>query len=412
MQPQPLIPISISGLTATQLIQLETCVKCGACAHACPVYNEDKHSFAIPALKLSELRDIVNRANSILSILFPRRMLVARGKLEKIAKEAYGRCTLCGRCWVGCVFNIDNRELREVLRSTLYRANLLPEPLMKFASALREARNPLGLEAKRRLNWVNKLKEVKVGEEASTVYFVGCQSSLTEDGEGIATATATLLSLSREDWAILGEQEWCCGNPWIAIGDFEQARRHALHNTLAIEALRAKRVITSCACCYQLLKWKYPQLIGRQPRFEVLHTSEYLSQRTSIIPHGNPVPLYKRLDVRATYHDPCLLARLGGVVEEPRRIIRGLVKEFIEMPENRIDTYCCGGGGLLKELERDLSVKIGIRRIKHAESVKAELLLTACPFCKANLAEAAAKAGSSIRVLDLAELVARQAGLT
>lgn len=243
------------------------------------------------------------------------------------------------------------------------------------------------------------------------MYFVGCQASLAENGQRTAIATAALLDLLREDWAILGEQEWCCGNPWIAIGDFEQLRRYALHNTLAVEALGAKRVVTSCACCYQVLKWKYPRLIGRQPRFEVLHISEYLDQRTSIMPQGNPIPIYKPLDVKATYHDPCELARLGGVVEEPRRIINGLVRDFAEIPENKADTYCCGGGGLLKEVDSDLSIRIGMRRIKHAESVKAELLITACPFCKANLAEAAAKAGSRIQVLDLVELVARQAGL-
>ncbi|MCP8315665.1 MAG: (Fe-S)-binding protein [archaeon] len=397
------VTVSIDELTATQVIELETCVRCGACANSCPVYLEDKNVLAIPALKLNELRYLVNKERSILSIIFRPRPVKAE-RLEEISKQSY-RCTLCGRCMTGCVFGIQNRELREVLRSILYRSGYLPTPLKKIATSLSEKMNPFEANAEKRLRWIEQtgLKEVPIKERADTVFFVGCSSAFLELNQRIAFATASILNHVKENWTLLGD-EWCCGNPWIAIGDQRKAQEFARHNTYLIESMGAKRVITSCAACYKMLKWKYPQIIRHQPRFEVLHFTEFLSR---CIRDGQ-IQFSEKVRGRVTYHDPCELSRLGGVVEEPRYVLKRLTDKFLEMPENRMDTYCCGGGGFLKEIDDELRLKIGTTRIKHAEKTQAEILTSACPTCKITLIDSAKEARSDVKILDLAELVAEQ----
>ena len=111
------------------------------------------------------------------------------------------------------------------------------------------------------------------------------------------------------------------------------------------------------------------------------------------------------------FHDPCYLSRLGGVAEEPRYILRYVAENFCETPENRMDTYCCGGGGFLKELDNELRLKIGAIRLKHALNVGAEIIASACPYCKTALTDTARDMGSKVEVLDLAELLAKQMGI-
>ncbi len=393
-------------LTTRQLIELETCVRCGACAEACPVYKASEDVLAMPALKLKELRDLVHRGQGILASIFKPKPVDVK-ELERIAKEAY-TCTLCGRCMPGCVFGIQNRELREALRFILYRSGVIPDQLKKIASYLDEKKNPFNAEPADRLKWVayslSELGEIPVNKRAETVYFVGCRTSLIEPNHDIARLTAFLLNHVGEDWTILGENEWCSGVSWIAIGDVEKARDYARHNVRLIESLGAKKVVVTDAECYAMLKWRYPQLIFRQPNFKVLHITEYLAD---CIEKGK-IDFYGDIDKVVTYHDPCMLSRLGGVVEEPRLILNTLTSKFVEMPENKMDTYCCGGGGFLPEVNRELSMKIAKTRIGHAKEVGAEVIVTSCPMCREMLREAVKELNEKIEVVDIVELAVKK----
>ena len=400
-------PIAIDSLTIAQAVELETCVKCSACAKSCPIYDADKRKVAIPLTKLTELRYLLNKNNGILSTILPRSRSVPLERLEKSSWESY-RCTLCGRCMTGCAFGIQNRELREALRSILYRSGVLPKPLRKIAASLRDVRNPFGADPKARAKWIEDMgfREVPVQEKADTVFFVGCSSAFSDTNRRIAYATASILNTVGERWTLLGERESCCGNPWIALGDQSKALEYAFNNISLIESLGVKRVVTSCASCYKMLKWKYPQLALRHPRFEVLHTTEFMERCIA----DNRIA-FKKLDKTVTYHDPCELSRLGGVIEEPRRILHRLTDNYVEMPENRMDTYCCGGGAFLEDIDNELRLDVGAIRIGHAEKIHADILTSACPICRTTLHESAKKIGSDLRVMDITELLAEQMGI-
>ncbi|MEM2058643.1 MAG: (Fe-S)-binding protein, partial [Thermoproteota archaeon] len=111
------------------------------------------------------------------------------------------------------------------------------------------------------------------------------------------------------------------------------------------------------------------------------------------------------------YHDPCELARLSGVIDEPRRVINTVTTSFKEMPENRRDVRCCGGGGILQAVNDELRLNIAEKRVKQAKALEAEILTSACPACKITLMDGTKKVGAKIQVLDVVELFARRLGL-
>ena len=116
-------------------------------------------------------------------------------------------------------------------------------------------------------------------------------------------------------------------------------------------------------------------------------------------------------DEKLTYHDPCELSRLGGVVDEPREILRRASEGFVEMPENGMDVRCCGGGGLLQATDNELRLSIAKYRLKQAKSVGAKILTSACPACNLTFLDAVRATGDDLEVIDLTEYIARQLGL-
>jgi Fe-S oxidoreductase len=69
--------------------------------------------------------------------------------------------------------------------------------------------------------------------------------------------------------------------------------------------------------------------------------------------------------------------------------------------------WCCGAGGGVKETNADFAGWTARERIAEAEETGAEALVTACPGCKRSFMDAVKPNGSSLRIYDVAELVAR-----
>jgi heterodisulfide reductase subunit D len=394
--------LSFRNLDAYKLINMETCTQCGVCSYACPAYVTTADNYAVPAWKGVEFRRLLVGQRGFRSAILGRRP-VPRERLRNIASKGLYLCSLCGRCMPGCVFTIQNLELWETLRSIIYEQGEASPNLMKLDGSLEENMNPYDREHSDRLSWVKELgpKDVKEGQRAKTLYYVGCTSSYQE--QAIASSTATILDKMNEDWSLFGKDEWCCGDPHNAIGNQEKAKEFAKHNIEVASSLGASRIITSCAHCYRMWKWKYPEMIGSHGT-EVLHTTEYIQECMK----SGKLRLEGKLPGRTTYHDPCYLSRLGGVANEPRNILSKLAENFVEMRERKFDSFCCGGGAMTEAANVDLWSKIGNERLKQADITHSELLVSACPFCRRSLTQAAERSGSKMQVLDITELVAKQ----
>jgi len=395
--------LSFKLLDGYQTINMETCTRCGACGRSCPAYTVTKDDYAVPAWKGVEFRRLLNRQRGFLSAVLGQRP-IPREWLRNISSKGLYLCTLCGRCMPGCVFNIQNLELWEVLRSIIHEEGEASPSLMKVSASLEHNRNPYDRDHAERLRWIKELglEDVKTGERAEALYYVGCTSSYQE--QGIASSTASILNRMNEDWSLFGSDEWCCGDPYFAVGDRDKAKEFAQHNLEVASSLGAKRIITSCAHCYRMWKWKYPQLLGKNHELQILHTTEYLHECVE----SGRLKLEKRVSGKITYHDPCYLSRLGDVVNEPRSIIGKVAENYVEMKERKFDTFCCGGGGISEVVNKDLWTKIGDERLRQAKSVNSEILVSACPFCRRSLTQAAERSRSNIQVLDITELVAKE----
>ena len=174
-----------------------------------------------------------------------------------------------------------------------------------------------------------------------------------------------------------------------------------------IENMHAKVVVSGCPGCCLALKEEYPRILGRELNFEVVHFTQLLDRYAT---EGKlRIP---ELHATTTYHDPCELARLGGVVDEPRRVLRSFVKKLIEPEESGSIGRRCWSGGLLKATNSTMSGNLAEKRLAMLQSTGADIVTSACRSCDQNLTEALSKLQESKRVQDLAELVAQQIGLT
>ncbi|MDO5849369.1 MAG: (Fe-S)-binding protein [Methanobrevibacter sp.] len=214
------------------------------------------------------------------------------------------------------------------------------------------------------------------------IYFRGCTAR--EKETTIADATENLLKLADIDYTIL-EDESCCGSVLLRTGFEKEAKKQIEKNQ---EQFKGKKILTSCAGCYKTLKQDYDGL-------DVIHISMLLDQ---LIDEGK-ISL-KGKDINVTYHDSCHLARHCKEFDAPRNVIRAAAN-LIEMDNVKENSLCCGAGGGVKSAYPEIAEQVAKTRIGQALNTDAELLITACPFCKLNLKD------NDIEVLDLTEFLGR-----
>lgn len=327
---------------------------------------------------------------------------------KELADSAY-TCLGCNSCHAQCTRMdmktgkpgfIDETKIQYALRVDLCKAGYEPESLQEVDKAIDLYGNPFGEDNAKRAEWAKELDLPTTGEN---VYFAGCYASYRDTK--IAKATASILKEGGIDVAFLGEQEWCCGVPQLADGNRELAEKLIVHNVEALKAAGVKRVITSCAGCYHALKSEYPEIIGELP-FEVVHSSEVMAE---LIASGK-ISLKKEIAKKVTYHDPCHLGRHEKLYDAPRNVIKEVLGiELVEMPRNKENAFCCGGGSVVSTVFPDLTKDIAADRINEAQATEAEIIISACPSCESNLTPGARKA--KMKVYDLNVLIAEAMGL-
>jgi len=371
------------------------CSKCGECVDECPVYQQTSDNYTAPGFKIKKMRPIIT--NKLLSFT----SMPSEREIKSLTKGLY-ECTLCGRCVSVCPYQYDLVDLWEKARESAATNGLEPAPIREMMETTLADKNFLKRPHERRTSWTRRL-EVPEKEGAATLYFVGCVISYTPSMRPAAAGVTAILNAAKEDWAILGD-EWCCGVPLKFGGGTKRLREFVAHNVDLIEASGAKRVVFSCPGCYRMFKQEYPKILGRPLKFATLHVAELVSEYL----RTGKLSLKDKLNERIAYHDPCELSRLLGVIDEPRTVLAATSTTLLELPENKVNTHCCGGGGLYKGVDTENSLEIATRRIRQAEAIGSETLVSACPSCIMNLYQSARRANSSVQVLDIADALSRQ----
>ena len=356
-----------------------SCLQCGTCTASCPVV---RYSGLSP-------REIV-------------RLVLIGGEEEILKPEVLYYCSACYSCSVRCPMGIRLTELVNLLRDVMVRRGDGPLPgQTELVKSVINYDNPWLLPRAQRDRWSKRLSfklKVLPKQRSRVLYYPGCTVAYLPNMQKVAIATAEVLTLAGVDFGIMGRDEVCCGSTAMRVGDRETFLAQASKNIEKINSLGVDKVVTACAGCYGIMKLEYPRVASFGP--EVLHISEVLAE---LVSDGRLVP--GEVNRKVTYHDPCHLARHGGVIEEPRKVLEAIPGlELVPMSRTGKNARCCGGGGGLRTGHADLAVEVAGERQKEAAETGAGAIVTCCPFCEQNLTDALEQ-GGGIPVFDLVELV-------
>ncbi|PUA32100.1 MAG: hypothetical protein B9J98_04425 [Candidatus Terraquivivens tikiterensis] len=402
-------------LSVKQMIELDGCVRCEICREECSLYkllNSNPHPLGFPTScggMIRRFRPLVRKDYSLKAKLFGIRS-PSDEEVWELADALFLNCSLCGRCSVFCPIGIDTPSLissmREYFVETLGNVHCAVEFLSNLHNIVKETKNVFGVDNSARTNWsLYTGVDVNVKDNAKVVYFVGCISSYQGRAQDIAAAITSILNYVGEDWTLL-KDEVCCGHPLAVSGGIRRAADLVRHNLEQMVSVGAEAVVTGCPGCYLAMKHEWPRLLGHELGIEVLHFTELLNRYMA---EGRlKVPV---LEARVTYHDPCELGRLGGIIEEPRKVIRQVTRELAEPYGHGTEGICCGSGGMLRATNPELSERLAIQRLKMLMGTEAEYVLSACPTCVQAFASVAPKTDGRVKVLDLSQLIAQQSNL-
>jgi Fe-S oxidoreductase len=220
----------------------------------------------------------------------------------------------------------------------------------------------------------------------------------------ITKAFVKLLHKANVDFAVLGTEESCTGDPAKRAGNEFLFQMQAMMNIQVLDGYEIKKIVTACPHCFNTLKNEYPDLGGN---YEVMHHTQFLQSLLSDGRLNVEGGLYK--GKRITFHDPCYLGRANNIYEAPRDLLKKLEVELIEMKRCKTNALCCGAGGaqMFKESESG-NKEINIERTEDALQTKPQVIAAACPFCNTMLSDGikAEEKENDIKILDIAEMIA------
>ena len=394
---------NIQQFTIKQLLNVESCTRCGLCTDMCSAYNASKDITISPAKKMELLRKKI-RSKTLFGKLFGKRGFTEKD-LDNLVKAAY-ECTLCSRCEVNCPVNIDLHKLWISLRADLTDADRNPEALKMLRERLEKSHNISFDTNEGRVEWISQVPEIPenkyVKEKADVIYFVGCVSSFSPRVFKIPRSVVQILKAVKVDFGLLGDEEWCCGFPLLSSGFKNDFLDFVKHNIEKVNNTGAKYLVISCPSCYHMWRHTYPEIpLDIKMNFEVLHIVQYFYK----LAREGRLKL-NAINQKITYHDPCDLGRNSGIYEEPRELIKMIPGvTFVEMENNRINATCCGGGGNVEAVDKGLSENIA--RIKTREIIKtgADIVVTSCQQCVRTILQSLKKENSKIKVMDMSELI-------
>ena len=240
------------------------------------------------------------------------------------------------------------------------------------------------------------------GEQPDILFWVGSAGSFDDRAKKISQAFVKILNAANINFAVLGEEESSSGDAAKRAGNEFLFQMQALMNIEVLNSYNIKNIVTTCPHSYNTLKNEYSGLGGN---YNVLHHTEFISNLID----EKKIILKSKIDYKKlTYHDPCYLGRGNDIYDAPRKLIDFLDLDFVEIPRNKRNSFCCGAGGaqMFKESENG-EFEINIVRTKEALETNADVIATGCPFCNTMMTDGVKNLDEGkAEVMDLAELIA------
>ena len=430
----------VEDLSWKQLLDLATCTECGRCQSQCPAWNTEKP--LSPKLLITTLRDhAYAKAPYLLASSDEAREALpdkvrAEAERELVgATEGYAwnpsggavidpdvlwSCTSCGACVEQCPVDIEHVDhIIDMRRYQVLVESNFPTELNALFKGLENKGNPWNMSPNARMDWTKGLDfDVKVvGEdiqdldEVEWLFWVGCAGAYEDRAKKTTRAVAELLDMAGVSFAVLGNGETCTGDPARRSGNEFVFQQLAMQNAEVFKETKVKKVVSTCAHCFNTLKNEYAQF---GVELEVVHHTQLLNR---LVREGKLTPIAGNAATPSrtiTYHDPCFLGRHNQVYSPPRELLSVIPNaEVKEMPRNSERSFCCGAGGARMWMEERIGKMINVERTEEALGLDPDMVSTACPFCMVMITDAvqakqqtgAAKEG--VEVLDVAQILAR-----
>jgi Fe-S oxidoreductase len=424
------------------LLDFNTCTECGRCQDQCPAWNTEKP--LSPKLLIMALRDhaMAKGPYSVASEDRRAAMLEGSDTLVKeterplvgdtgdewfympedgsgvIDPDVLWSCVTCGACVQQCPVDIEHVDhIVDMRRYQVLVESNFPAELNQLFKGMENKGNPWNLSASARLDWAKDLPfEVKVVgdsieslDEVDWLFWVGCAGAYEDRAKKTTRAVAELLDLAGVSFGVLGNGETCTGDSARRAGNEFLFQGLAQQNVETFKEHKAKKVVSTCAHCFNTLKNEY-QEFGIE--LEVVHHTQLLNR---LVREGKLTPVAEGAGAAKrsiTYHDPCYIGRHNQVYEPPRELLQVMPgAEFTEMPRNSERSFCCGAGGARMWMEENLGSRINVNRTKEAVATGADQIAVGCPFCRVMLSDgltaeqADGNAREEVEVLDVAQML-------
>ena len=431
---------TVADFTWKGLLDFATCTECGRCQSQCPAWHTDKP--LSPKLLVTTLRDhAAARAAAGAATTTPGAVSLVgatgyhaeapltaydpHGPDAVIDQDVLWSCTTCGACVEQCPVDIEHVDtIVDLRRHRVLIEGEFPSELSGLFRNLEGKQNPWGMAARARTDWAKGLPfdvpqvgvDVADLSEVDYLFWVGCAGAFEDRAKRTTRAVAELLHTAGVSFAVLGDGEACTGDPARRAGNEFLFQTLAQGNVETLNEAGAKRIVVTCAHCFNTLRNEYPQVGGG---YEVVHHTQLLNR---LVRDKRLVPVTRPDEADAsgaassagtvTYHDPCYLGRHNGVYAPPRELLRALPGVRLrEMERAGQTSFCCGAGGARMWMEERLGTRINLDRTDEALSTGADRIAIACPFCRVMLSDGVAArqadgtAGPDVDVVDVAQML-------
>jgi Fe-S oxidoreductase len=375
----------IEDFTWKQLLDTDACTVCGRCTSVCPAHATGKALDPREiVLKVGHVMAATHPSGSVSPVVGQDAELTVSSNsvFERISSEEIWACTSCKACDDICPVNIEILDkILDMRRYLSLMESDFPSELGNMYRSMENQQNPWGMNQSERGDWAKSIPGITVLDGSSPVdaeylYWVGCAGSFDDKNKKVTIATAKLLQRAGVDFAILGPNEQCTGDPARRSGNEYLFQMLAGANVESLNGMGVKKIITQCPHCFNTLANEYPQLGGN---YEVVHHSQFLEH---LISTGKLDMSGASLEERVVYHDSCYLGRHNDVYEAPRRVIGSLKGvDIVEAPRNGNRGMCCGAGGARMWMEEHVGTKVNTERSRELLATGASRVATACPFC-------------------------------
>lgn len=420
-EPPDKLKVSVSALerelTAEDInTNLPGCIGCNNCATACSWFVATNDIKYHPKLKTDYIRAIYKRYFTLGGIFLGKIGLMqtpTESDLNKMAEAVFGACTMCGRCALACMQGVNNRRLVQLSRLALTEAGITPHVIQELRKNAEQKRHSYGLTFEESIGYVLSLARkhgVKAAIDRNGAEILGVCSAIGNTLSPDTSAEALmLLNAGKVNFTLSSRLKDTGTEANTTAVDLSLGRQ--LIAEVAEEAVRLgckKILVGECGCDMRIYHIDAADILNKYG-LEVVCLDGLL---LDLIEEGRIA--VSKLDIVATYHDPCWTGRLAGYFDISRRLLRKCVREFIELEPNREYNYCCNGGaGMLRmyplnspdgNLRRRVSI-LKAKQIEQAIQKEVEVIVTPCVTCHLSIKDIVSYYGLNIKVVQLGSVV-------